>query len=33
LVVKLIKLIGGNTRTSPECRRASRRMRRYGATE
>ena len=33
LIVKLIKLIGGNTRTSPECRRASRRMRRYGATE
>ena len=32
LVVKLIKLIGGDTRTSPECRRASRRMRRYGAT-
>jgi hypothetical protein len=32
LIVKLIKLIGGNTRTSPECRRASRRMRRYGAT-
>ena len=32
LVIKLIKLIGGNTRTSPECRRASRRMRRYGAT-
>ena len=32
LVVKLIKLIGGGTRTSPECRRASRRMRRYGAT-
>jgi hypothetical protein len=32
LVVKLIKLIGGNTRTSPECRRASRRMRRYGPT-
>lgn len=30
LVVKLIKLIGGNTRTSPECRRASRRMRRFG---
>jgi hypothetical protein len=33
LIIKLIKLIGGNTRTSPECRRASRRMRRYGATE
>jgi hypothetical protein len=32
LVIKLIKLIGGDTRTSPECRRASRRMRRYGAT-
>lgn len=32
LIIKLIKLIGGNTRTSPECRRASRRMRRYGAT-
>lgn len=30
LIVKLIKLIGGNTRTSPECRRASRRMRKYG---
>ena len=30
LVVKLIRLIGGNTRTSPECRRASRRMRKYG---
>lgn len=30
LVIKLIKLIGGNTRTSPECRRASRRMRKYG---
>ena len=30
LVVKLIKLIGGNTRTSPECRKASRRMRKYG---
>ena len=34
LIIKLIKLIsGGGTRTSPECRRASRRMRRYGATE
>ena len=33
LIIKLIKLIGGNTRTSPECRRASIRMRRYGATE
>ena len=33
LVIKLIKLIGGNTRTSPECRRASIRMRRYGPTE
>ena len=33
LVIKLIKLIGGNTRTNPECRRASIRMRRYGATE
>ena len=32
LIIKLIKLIGGNTRTRPECRRASRRMRRYGAT-
>jgi hypothetical protein len=30
LVVKLIKLIGGGVRTSPECRRASRRMRRFG---
>lgn len=30
LVVKLIKLIGGNTRTSKECRQASRRMRKYG---
>jgi hypothetical protein len=30
LIVKLIKLIGGNTRTSPECRKASRRMRKYG---
>lgn len=30
LVVKLIKLIGGNTRTSKECRQASRRMRRFG---
>lgn len=30
LVIKLIKLIGGGTRVSPECRKASRRMRKYG---